>query len=316
MREKPNEEYSESLNATGIRMRYHSTNNTVTNNFVLAIGGGNYVGASGLYLSITQSGATSRITNNTFSSLLSSTPDLRHYAKGITLEGNLGAVDYKIDDNAIQSNHLLVSTSGHDGAGQLRRPMIGNTLTFIEGSAAVGNFRTAVTSKLSEIGMADNPWARMVVSQTFESLSAAAAVPLQPVHKTFYSGYYAGDETITMLNTQGNARLDLPDVFVEHPRWPGSRRIGIGVVSRVQATRLGRPLAQESVVCSAGESSTELRTDDKGYVEVPIVQYFLERKESSENEPYRRQEAPATRVTLGGATKVVEPAIAPAVIEF
>ena len=316
-REQPNDEYADSLNATGVRIRYNSTNNKVTHNFVLAIGGGDYVGASGLYLSVTQPGATSRITDNTFSAILSSTPGLKHYAKGITLEGNLAAVDYQIDDNAIQSNHLLISMSGQDGSGQLRRPMIGNALTFIDGNAGVGNFKAAVTSKLTAIGMSNNRWAQMVVTQAFESLAPAAAVPLQPLHKTFYSGFYTGDEIITMLDTRGNIGLDLSDVFVEHAHWPGLRRIGIGTLSQVRAMRQGRPLAQRPVVCGANrDSSVELRTNAQGYVDLPVVQYFLARNGSSENEPYVRQEADATSVTLDGTTKNLAPNAISHVLEF
>jgi hypothetical protein len=315
-REKPNTEFGESLNANGIRIRHQSSDNVVTNNYVLAVGGGDYCGASGLYLSVAQADATSTITNNTFCTIVSGTPDVTHYAKGLALERNLALVNYRIDGNTIQSNHMLISTSGYDGSGQLGRPMVGNTLEFVDGKTAVMNFQAAVNSKLVEIGMANNPWAQAVVAQTFESLATTATTPIQPAHKTFYSGFYTGDEHVTLLDTKGNAGLDLSDVFVASPRYPGARWIGIGQYSRVQAVRQGKPLAERSASISTGGLTLEEWTDGQGFFDLPAVGHCLGRARSVGGEPYVRQDNQSIQVTLEGTTKDIDPSAVPKVLEF
>jgi hypothetical protein len=224
---RPNVEYGDSLNATGVRIRYAAHRNVVSSNTILAVGGGLYAGASGIYLTSQTPGATSTIVDNSVYALLLGEPSRTQFAKAITFEGH-EQCDYAIDKNQLCSNHHIISLSGYDTSGEQRRPMVGNYLQWVDGQNALAAFQEAVSAKCDEIHVADNPWSQWVVARALTALRPLAEVPLQSTRKTFFSGYWKGNEFVSLRASKGNAGVGLEDIEISASQYPGKRRIEIG----------------------------------------------------------------------------------------
>ena len=106
--------------------------------------------------------------------------------------------------------------------------MVGNHLGWTDGRTAVDAFAQAVKAKLQALGMETHPWARYLVDRAMLELRTVAEAPLQPSHKTFFSGYYRGDELVTLLGSRGDAKMELDDVAIRVLEYPGRRRIEVG----------------------------------------------------------------------------------------
>ncbi len=238
-RNRPNREFGRALNAAGIRLRYNSQDDTIAGNVLLAVGGEPYCGASGLYLSNTTGAKGTLVDNTVYAICMPGAYDRDRQAKALTLEGQYHA-EHQIDGNRLFGNCHLISTSGFDGQGVHRRPLVGNTLGLMTGAEAVGAFLSEVAAKVAQIGLADVPAARQIVAQTTESLLPVTSAPVLPQASTLFAWPYQPTNSIpnaqrlTLVDSVivGGAGLQASDVAVWESRRPGDIRYEVGSTVR------------------------------------------------------------------------------------
>jgi hypothetical protein len=251
VRERPNAEFGSQLNACGVRVRYNSQGDFIEENTILAVGGGEYCGASGFYFSGNVPARTLTCVDNQVYALLIGNPDKDHYAKAVTFEAHKSA--YDVSNNRLASNHLILSTGGFDGPGNNGGPMTENRLLFEPSDA--DTFLADAEAKLLNIGLGASPWAVFAYDVAFLSLVPHMATPIHPSRKTIYCEPYRSASGFTLMDTilEGGAGLEVADISAPNLNYEGTVRYQVGKAGVVeywlgrQTGAAGEPLVKVEV---------------------------------------------------------------------
>lgn len=293
--ELPNEEYGWELNAAGIRVRYEAADCQVVGNTVLAVGGGEHVAATALYLSDYE--PTNEFRDNRLLAVLEHDPDHGQYAKCLSFESQGGAeAEHPATDrllgNRLRGNHYLFSTSGPDGGCLQLEPLRGHELAWIDGRRARDEFLAAARDKLAQLRLAEHPLARGVFAALCERLRYLEAAPLRPDRRTWFTGFWGPIEAVTLLDfraapdTLAPVGWTLADLTAENLR-ESPRALRLGRTARVRLRGGGRPLPRAAVtVTSAAGETLRAFSDAEGWLELPIVERVLE-KPPGQGQPFR-----------------------------
>lgn len=317
--ERPNEEYGAHLNAGAMRLRYEAADNRVEGNCFLAVGGGDRTAGTALYLSNTASGVSTFIDNDCLALLSGDPQHADHYAKALGFE----SPDPKptrdvIAKNRFAGNHWLLSTSGPDG-GSDQGPIVGNEFTWIDGPAAYARF-TAAIDKLRALPLPilEHPVAaqrcRSVLADLNQALDQAK---LREDRRTMYARAYDIPEAVTVLDSSGDAGWSLADLHIAG-KWAAPASIRIGRTQRVQCVdEQGRPLARQPLaIRGAGDLALDAATDAEGWVELPLVERWLDKPAGEQAAWSERQRSQATIELRGYASVTIELVEPPERLDF
>lgn len=278
--ERPNAEFGYELNAPIIRSRYGTNNTIAKNNFGLAIGGGDFVSCSGLYLS--NYDTTNTYTQNVFLAINLGETN-QQTAKAITLEGQGGdSGQYtnrdQITYNKFYSNEYLISTSGYDGACWMESPLSNNTINFVNGEFAWLAYKGVLDAKLTELQFKDHPVVSDVYKKVFENLAILKTVPKLPSAKKFFTGHWGDKEKITLLDTtQTTGQPSLSQIMVTADDFYYSERNSIrkyliGLSKAITVIKNGQPLPNTKLtVTTEFGDSYSYTSDNAGKATIPNI---------------------------------------------
>jgi hypothetical protein len=302
--ERPNAEFGDSLNAPAFRSRYHTYGNTFTGNTTLGIAGADRTSASGLYLGEDGTGAASVYENNNMTTILVGTRDTNHYAQPLTLEDQGYVVPSQdvIQNNVFRSNDSMIRVQGWDGSCIGQAPLVGNSLSWVDGNTAQVDFMAAVQQKLIDIGLDVNADAIAVINSTAALISSLiAGVPLSPDRATWFVKYYGTDPVVaTALDSQTGPGVPL-DSYAYWFLSSGTVSVRVGqTVSAILIDASGAPLANVAVqvTTDCGDVYSQT-TDAAGKVDLPTIEFALEKAYAADS-PVVKNARTTTTLTVGG----------------
>lgn len=310
--ESPNGEFSDALNPPAIRARYELRDNVARGNVSLGIGGvrqgvsgGVRTSASGLYLSPDGLGVNTYENNSLTTIFMGGSLDTDHYAQPLTIE----RLDYTatpsqdiIRNNVFRSNLYQIRLSGYDGAAGQNMPIDHNTLLWVDGDQARTDFMAAAWAKLQSIGMNTNPDAVSAL-QAAETLisNLISGVDLHANRKTWYAKDHSNAETkFTLLDTTWGPGVP-KDTYAVTSLNSGavSIRVGETVHARLVNTG-GSPVANTNFTLTTNQSdSYNLRTDASGLVDLPVIEFGLDKANAS-GSPIVKNNRTSTTLTVSG----------------
>lgn len=283
--ERPNAEYPDALNAAGIRVRYDAVNNSIHDNQILAIGGGENLAASGLYLSDYPDG-NNHYENNTVRAILTSPENISQYANAITMESQGTAQKASndiIQGNDFASNNYLVRLSGYD-SGCYQEAIVDNSLNWVSGMDSYNWLVNALNDPKYNFNYdASNSYVKNDVKNQLlnevkqEVLGLVGAAPNNQNRETFYTGYH-GESVITLIDTRAGSSVGMrpEDVYVGRTD-QGVIDIRVGhSVDVVAKTSSGQVLANKTITVTDNTGNVYSGvTDSQGKATLNVIDYSL-----------------------------------------
>ena len=254
-------------------------------------------------------GPANTFQNNSFTTILVGARDGDHYAQPLTMEnqGYLAESQDVIRNNVFRSNDTMIRVQGWDGSTVAQVPLIGNSLSWVDGNTAEADFMAAVQQKLVQIGMQANAAAVVVVNSAGALIdSLISGVPLSPDHATWYAKSWGSDPvTATALDTQWGSGV-APDTTAYASLNDGTVSIRVGqTVPAILLGTNGVPVANTTVQVTTDRGDVyNLTTDANGKVSLPVIQFALE-KAFAAGSPFVKNARTTTTLTVSGYPALV-----------
>lgn len=253
--ERPNAEYEESLRPKGILARWQQPFIRIEDNLIVGLAGGEFTDVYALQFHIPDD-SRGEVSRNACMALRLN-GNHRHAAKTLTLEGQ-GASDIQIHENEFLGNHYLIATAGYEPGCRQRAPLVANTLAWCDGSQAWARFVARADALLASLEPEDaaaektssdtkkksasmpTPTTGPKAREIWQEFSHRLAPQFQNatidrnLARTLLTGRWYGtegkvtEERLTILNSKGDAPLELTDVVNSVPTSAGQRHFEVG----------------------------------------------------------------------------------------